>query len=270
MRRITATLAAAALVLAACGGDDDEPAAEDVLPASDAENDDANSSGVAPEEEPADEPADEPAGEDPADDSDSFFEDDDGDDGGTISVNSIDDVPEVCRELMAEFLRDIEPIVAPIDWDNATLADFESIADQFDEISEEFDSATEAEAACDNIEMEDEDDFALLVEFAGDVAPGTVGFMEFISGFATAAGEMADTGDDGTGGVMGGDGEAFETCDEALEWLQSLLDQYDSIAEVPVNQMMEIANLGSVMTTCTPEQLEILNSPEFEEFMAGI
>lgn len=258
MRRVVAVLLVFALVMAACSsGDDDESSSTADDPSGqtpDGDTDDGD------EEEEMPEPTESPMVDDEPDETTD-------DDGDATSVSGFDEIPDVCLDVMEQFLLDIEPIVSPIDWDNATLADFEAIAPEFDVIADEFDAATEAAGQCEDIELDDDEGFALIVEFAGQVAPGTVGFMSFIADFAVGAGE-GFAGDDGDGDLGGGDA-AFEDCEGAVSWLMGLMAEYDSVADVPVAEVLEIGGLGSVATTCTPEQLEYLQSPEVQGFLSA-
>ena len=47
----------------------------------------------------------------------------------TIMVTDFSDMPPKCVELLGAFLRKLEPTVSAIDWDKATLAEFETISD---------------------------------------------------------------------------------------------------------------------------------------------
>lgn len=244
MRFVKLYIVIGAMLLAACG--------------SDGNSDATNAGDLASSATPADDAGSDDGGDDGA--AVSGLADDDSD-GDTISVSSLDDVPAVCRDLMSDFLKDIEPIVSPIDWDNATLADFETISAEFEARADQFDTDSEAAGECDNIDLEDDDSFDLLIEFAQGEAPGTVGFLSFISGFldaaATAMGETA------AGGSVG-------TCDEAIAFMDGLMENYDSMEDVPVSELTAMADIVSVIFTCTPEQMTYFENPEvstfFEEF----
>lgn len=242
MRYLKLYLVVAVLLLAACGSDattDAGDLASAATPSDDAGSDDGGDDNGASVSGPAD------------DDSD----------GDTVSVSSLDDIPGVCRDLMSDFLKDIEPIVSPIDWDNATLADFETISAEFEARADQFDSDSDAAGECDDIELEDDDSFNLLIEFAQDEAPGTVGFLSFISGFVDAA--ATAMGDTAAGGGV-------ETCEEAIAFMDGLMENYDSMDEVPVSELTAMADIVTVIFTCTPEQMTYFDSPEvstfFEEF----
>lgn len=246
MRYLKLYLVVAAMMLAACSSDTTTEATTDA----------GDSTSAAT-------PSDDAGSDDDGDDNGASLSGlaDDNSDGDTISVSSLGDIPEVCRDLMSDFLKDIEPIVSPIDWDNATLADFETISADFEARADQFDADSDAAGECDNIDMEDDDSFNLLVEFAQDEAPGTVGFLNFISGFVDAA--ATAMGDTASGGGV-------ETCEEAIAFMDGLMESYDSMDEVPVSELAAMANIITVIFTCTPEQMTYFDSPEvntfFEEF----
>ena len=75
----------------------------------------------------------------------------------TITVGELSDMPPKCVELLGKFLKQIEPTVSKIDWDKATLADFEAFGDQFQAESDSFDKDTTA-AGCDKYNLEGSDE----------------------------------------------------------------------------------------------------------------
>jgi len=244
MRYLKLCLVVTAMLLAACGSDTTSEATTDA----------GDSASAAT---PADDAGSDDGGDDNGASVSGLTDEGDDSDGDTISVSSLDDLPEVCRDLMSDFLKDIEPIVSPIDWDNATLADFEAISAEFEARADQFDADSDAAGECDNIDMEDGDSFDPLIEFAQNEAPGTVGFLNFISEFVDAATTaMGDT--------AAGDG--FETCEEAIAFMDGLMESYDSMDEVPVSELTTMANIATVIFTCTPEQMTYFDSPEVNAF----
>ncbi len=267
MKRIVVVVAALGLVVGACGGGDDDgdSASADIVEAT-AESQESTGDEASDQLPP--EPSDD-AGADATDDQaddqaeidDEAADDDGGDDDGLGSetIRSIDDIPEVCREQMADYLREVEPLVSTIDWQAATLADFEAIAEDFEARSEEFEQRSTVEG-CDDLDFIDDNEFDLMVEFAADEAPGTVEFFEFL-----AAARVSGT-DDTTDGSTGSTG--FTDCESAIEFVQGLVDDYDSFTEVPASQLLQFADLASVYVTCTPEQLEFFDNPEVTDFLS--
>ncbi len=116
LTRVAATLALAGLALTACGGDDEE-AGDDTAAAT------ADDGAAATADE-----AEETAAEEPT------AEGDEGDDDGgeTITVDDVGDIPQECIDQFGDLMEQIEPIVEDIDWQSATMADFEAISTQLD------------------------------------------------------------------------------------------------------------------------------------------
>ncbi len=112
-----AVLAAGTLALAACGGDDDDDAAAD-----------------APTEENADGADDEGA---------ATADEGDGGDEDSVEVDNLDDLPDECVDAIGDMLEKIEPLVEDIDWENASLAEMESLGEELS--SDEFEIDVELE-----------------------------------------------------------------------------------------------------------------------------
>jgi hypothetical protein len=288
VKRMMTAIAALTLVAAACGGGDDtssadpadassESTTDDVTgddastdaTADDATADDATADDSASTDEPSAESGDDTDTSGTDDTSgDSVDVDDTTDDGSENNgdddadgpvINSLNDIPEVCRDAMAEFLRQLEPIVEPIAWENATMGDFEQIANEFEAKAAEFEDATAA-AGCDNLNFADDDASGdILIDFARSEAPGAVGFLEFLEDLSSG---VPEPGDDGAV-------EGIETCQDAIDFLQGLVDSYDSISSVPASELMKIPSIASLYADCTLEQLEFFDNPELEEFMNG-
>lgn len=253
-------LLALLLVLTACGGSTatTTDAAEDTTTAATSDesaDDDAASADESALADDADAETDDASTSGMVDDSDDDSDDD------TTTVSAFDDIPEVCRDLMEDFLKEIEPLVSPIDWDNASLADFESIGAEFEARAEQFEAETDTTEECENIELEDDENFDLMIEFAQDKAPGTVGFLTFIDGFADAA-TTAITGD--SPGAA-----SFEDCEGAIAFMDDLMNRYDTVEEVPVSEITALAELATVIFTCSPDQMQYFDSQEVNDFFGS-
>ena len=159
----------------------------------------------------------------------------------TISVEDFGDMPPKCIELLASFLKQIEPTVSAIDWDKATLGEFEEFSTQFQTESDSFDSQTAA-AGCDkyNLTGSDEKQFQQMAELAAAEAPGTLGFITFLSSLSAsqtaAAGSLPD--------------DCAGTIDAIEPYLAKGTMQDLTVGEVGVvGQLM-----GAVNTKCTAEE----------------
>lgn len=256
MRTMT-VMAALGLSIAACGGGDDD-AVDAPATVNDAvdESTEAESTGAdSTEIDDADTDADQQSADDGGGDDTGSDVDADAATGGA-SIRSLDDIPERCRDLMSEFLREVEPIVSPIDWETATFSDFEAIGPDFDNQSEAFD-ADFTEAGCDDLDFVD-NEFDLMVEFAENEAPGVVGYLEFLSA-------MGEAGAASAGGEPG-DG-AFASCADGVAFVQVLMDTYDSFADVPATELLKFMQLTALYPSCTPEELDFLDSDEVNAFL---
>jgi hypothetical protein len=112
----------------------------------------------------------------------------------TIEVESVGQMPPKCIELFGKFLKEIEPTVSKIDWDKATLGDFNKLGEQFTTESDSFDAELTA-AGCNKYSLTGSDDKQIeqMAALAAIAAPGTVGFIKFLgslSASATAAGSI--------------------------------------------------------------------------------
>ena len=273
MKRMMTMVAALGVIVAACGGGDSEsatttdPAVTTTEPAAQTDEDTAESTEDTAEstedtaESSTDETgADESTGEAAGDDLVELDVDDDRDgDANGPQISSLDDIPRECRDLLGDFLREIEPLVSDFDWETASLNDFEAIGEEFEVKSDEFDLRGEAEG-CNDLDFVGDSEFDLMIEFAGDEAPGTVGFLEFLANLGAVGGT-----DDGESAGA----EGIESCDDGIEFIQDLIDNYDTFADAPASELLRFQQLSLVFTTCTPEQLAFFESPEVTAFLGG-
>jgi hypothetical protein len=281
MKRIVTVVAVLGLAVSACGSDDDagsdtssEDTAESVEASSeettepestgDAAADDSSDDAEASDEaqETAEDAADQASG-DTDEDSDEANAAEGGSSVDSGAIRSIDDIPAVCRDQMTEFLREVEPIVSTIDWQTATFADFEAIADEFESKSSEFEERNLV-AGCDELDFVDNNEFELMIEFAEDQAPGTVGFLQFLNQINPTGGSGSGDGEEDAGN---GTGTGFADCQEAIDFVQGLIDDYGTFTAVPASELMRFSSLATIYTTCSPDQLEFFNSPEVAEFL---
>ena len=161
--------------------------------------------------------------------------------GDTITVDNFGDMPPKCIDLLSTFLKKIEPTAASIDWENATLADFEDFGKQFQTDTDAFDSQTAA-AGCDkyNLSGSDEQQFQQMAELASVEAPGALGFIKFLealSASATASGGSVPTDCAGT---------------------IALIEPYLKTGTMKDLTMAQVTTLGQLMTgvsnNCTSEE----------------
>jgi hypothetical protein len=255
MARVAALLVSVSLV-AACGGDDDD--AGDATAAPETTAPDADEAAAATTEATSTITADESptttAGETTIADEPSSMTDDglsteapSDDDDDPIEIDDFDDLPAECRDLFADFLRQIEPIVSEVDWENATMADFESLTDQLDVESGSFDAQI-AEANCDDYELGE----------SPDSIQAMIDFLEDLSGL-----------DGGTGGA--GAADVPTDCDGAIAYVDALIAEHDTMMEMPVADMMSVSTaITTISSECSPERSqEFFTRTDVTEFMSA-
>lgn len=161
----------------------------------------------------------------------------------TITVSDLSDMPPKCVELLGKFLKQIEPTVSKIDWDKATLADFESFSNSFKAESDSFDKETTA-AGCDkyNLDGSDERQFQQMEALAKSEAPGTVGFIKFLNSLTSAA-------------TASGGGAIPSDCDGTIAEIETFIKGGGTMKDLT---MAEVTRLGQLMTAigtnCTSDQ----------------
>ena len=251
MKRMTG-LMVVALLAAACGGDEEtSPPATDASTIDDAATDDSEAADGTTDESTTDGAM-----------TDGAMTDDTTTDGAMTDgamtdgvITSFDQIPQECLDLTAEFLRTIEPLVSPIDWENGSMSDFESVAPAFEAEASAFD-ARSAEA-CASIDLAD-DGLSVMIDFAADEAPGTVDFLIFLDSLQNATLGIEPSTDDAP--------QAFETCAEAIVFIEELVNEYPTITDVPMVDMLQVANIGAIFMSCTPEEQEFFENPEVNAF----
>jgi hypothetical protein len=176
----------------------------------------------------------------------------------TITVTELSDMPPKCVELLGKFLKQIEPTVSKIDWDKATLADFEAFGTQFQAESDSFDKDTTA-AGCDkyNLEGSDEKQFQQMEALAQSEAPGTVGFIKFLNSLSASA--------SGSGGAVPSD------CDGTIAEIDPFVKRGGTMQDLT---MAEVTRLGqlitAVQTNCTgDEATAFFARADVKAFMGG-
>jgi hypothetical protein len=160
------------------------------------------------------------------------------DDGG--QVVGVDDIPQECMDAFIAFLKDIEPLVEPVDWENATTEDLEELGTALEPLTEQYEG--ELGAGCEDIQLEgtDEEQFAFMIEVAEREAPGAVGYFEWIRDFATGIGEGP---------------EASGDCETDIAAMQAIVDEGLTISELPMSELTAVGNLmTSIAMVCPPER----------------
>lgn len=176
------------------------------------------------------------------------------DDGGRPSVG-MGDIPQECIDVLADYLRAIEPTVEVVDWETADLSTLEEVANTLEATYEEHEEAIEA-AGCDEYDVEatDEESFEFLIALAESEAPGTVPYFEMIGELGTGAGE-----------AVSGD------CETDIAALQALVTEHGSMENLAVADLTKVGTLAeSITSTCTLERAtEFFEQADVVAFMGG-
>ena len=160
----------------------------------------------------------------------------------TITVSELSDMPPKCVELLGKFLKQIEPTVSKVDWDKATLADFEAFGTQFQAESDSFDKDTTA-AGCDkyNLDGSDEKQFQQMEALAQSEAPGTVGFIKFLNSLTASA--------SASGGAVPSD------CNGTIAETEKFLKGGGTMKDLTMTEVTRLGQLMSAIgTNCTSEE----------------
>jgi len=229
VRTIRIALVLALVALAACGGED-----AGTTTVADAGDDEATSTSAAAEA--------------------TTTTADDEDDGQVVGI---DDIPQECMDLFVSFLRDIEPLVEPVDWANATTEDLEELGTALEPLTEEYDASV-AGTGCDDLELDatDEESFEFMIDMAEREAPGAVAYFEWIRDFTSG---MSDAP------------QASGDCETDIAAMQAIVDQGQTMNQLP---MAELTAVGSLMTAiameCPPERsAEFFEKEDVAAFTSG-
>lgn len=235
-RSLLATIAASAIVLAACGSSDDEAGSTTTPAATESQTADA---ATAPTTE-ATTATTEAAPAESSASSDEMTADTD-EDEDEIIVSDISDMPQECVDLLVETLQLIEPTVSAIDWETATMTDFQSLSDDFETELSSLDDRTSA-AGCDQYDFtSDEESLAAAIELAEREAPGTVGWLEFIGQLTMDVSSDASA--------------APQDCESAIAIIDALIAEGKTMMSIPLGDMTGASNaLTAISTECTAEQ----------------
>jgi len=172
-------------------------------------------------------------------------------DPGTITDMS--DMPAECIDAFTAFLQELEPIVEDIDFENATMADFEAFGTEIEPIASQFEDET---ASCPELDLSTEESIAFMREVAEQDAPGTVAYFVWLEEFIASM-------DDG-GASASGD------CETDIAALQTYVDQGGTMSDLTMSDVAAVTSLmTAVSTECSPERFQEWVSQEDVAAWAG-
>jgi hypothetical protein len=186
-----------------------------------------------------------------ATDDDSTEPDDD-----SIMIDDLDDLPAECRQIMGDFLREIEPIVNAIDWQTATMASLETLDTTFSEPSDRLDAAMAA-SGCDRYDFgpENDTDLKFTIELAKAEVAGVVTWLEFIRDL------------DATGVPDG----IPTDCEGAIAFVDELIERTSGMSQVPISQFTGVTSaMSTIQVECPTERsTAFFDDPTFQAWASG-
>jgi hypothetical protein len=220
---------ALALVLAACGGGD--AATDTTAPAEET----VTTAASAPETTAAEESTT------------TEVEVDEATTGDTILVDSLDDIPQVCRDTFVAMLQTVEPTVEDVDFDTITVEELDPLFATIDADMTAFDEDMTANE-CDlySPDVADESVWQEMLDLAESEAPGSVAFLAWTRELATSFAE----------GGMGGSDIASGDCATDGDALLALAQEGVTMQQMTMDQVSDVTGLlASVTSNCTVEQM---------------
>lgn len=167
------------------------------------------------------------------------------------SVGSFSDMPQECLDAFDDFLREIEPLVADIDFVNSTTAELETMQVELDAASA---SLNEETASCPELDMDTEESFAAMIDYARNVAPGTVPYLEYAMSFLSEM-PTAGTGD----------------CETDIDSFMEFVNSGTPMNDLTLSEVQTVSGLlASISASCSAERYtEVVADPAVSEFLAG-
>jgi hypothetical protein len=180
-----------------------------------------------------------------------------GDDGGELV--SVDDVPAECVDAFVTYLKEVEPFVEGVDFQNLTQEEMEPIFTQLEGVNTSYDE-TLAGTGCEdiNVDIAAEGAQAKMLALAEDEAPGTVSYLTFLFSFA---------------GIGGGDGGnvASGDCETDIDKMQVWVDGDKNMSQLTMGEVPEVFELlTAIQTECSVERFtDYFDNDDVTEFMGG-
>ena len=175
----------------------------------------------------------------------------------TININDFSEMPPKCIELLGQFLKKIEPTVSKIDWNTASVGDFEAFSKQFQTDSDSFDAESSA-AGCDKYNLTGSDDkaFEQMAALASTEAPGTLPFINFLKSLATSQTATADVPSD---------------CAGTISAIEPFLTKGTTMKDLTITDVTRLGQLmTAVSTNCTSDEATAFFArPDVTAFISG-
>jgi hypothetical protein len=160
----------------------------------------------------------------------------------TVTINDVSEMPPQCVKLIGSFLKQIEPQVSKIDWKQATAKEIQSLGDSFTKQSDDFDAQITA-AGCDkfNLAGSNKQVFNQMAKIAAAEAPGTLGFLDFIS----------SVGDTSTASAV----SIPADCAGVIAALEPIIAKGGTMQDLPFAELSQISPLfAAVGSKCSSDE----------------
>jgi hypothetical protein len=157
------------------------------------------------------------------------------------------------------YLKEVEPFVEGVDFQNLTQEEMEPIFAQLEGVNTSY-NETLAGTGCEdiNVDIAAEDAQAKMLALAEDEAPGTVSYLTFLFSFAAIG-----SGDGG--GVASGD------CETDIDKMQVWVDGDKNMSQLTMAEVPEVFTLlSAIQTECSVERFtDYFDNDDVTEFMGG-
>jgi hypothetical protein len=157
------------------------------------------------------------------------------------SVSDLSDMPDECVDALVEYLQAIEPSLEGVDFQNANSDEVDAIFADLQSVTDEYEAQVDS-LSCPSLDpASNEEAFAQMIEIAEREAPGTVGYLRMIEGFATS---------------VGGDTEVSGDCETNIDAFQEYVDAGGTMSDLTMDEFTKVAALmGAISTQCSIERV---------------
>jgi hypothetical protein len=150
-------------------------------------------------------------------------------------------MPEECIEALVGYLQAIEPAVEGVDFEDLSVEDLDAVSTEVEALSGDMTAQME-DLDCPDPLGTDDEAISAVITLAEQEAPGTVGYLEWLAGFAAGFGE---------GSEVSGD------CETDIAALEGIIAGGGAMSDLTMTQVVEVGSLvASISTACSPERAE--------------
>jgi hypothetical protein len=164
----------------------------------------------------------------------------------TIVVESLDDIPQVCREIFVSMLQAVEPTVGAVDFEAITVQELDPLFASIDADMTALDEQMTANG-CDlySPDTANEDIWQEMLDLAESEAPGSVAFLVWTRELAASFAEGVGSGELASGDCATDGAALVALAEEGVSMQQMTMDQVSVVT----------ALLTSVTSNCTLEEM---------------